>query len=106
MTRQNHAHMHSDKEIALSLYTERDRYVFRRDINDDSDWEHLTSFGTEFQTEEEAKENGRSSSVALLCAGLLRSGMVYEMGRVLLVCDGFFCSISATYEGAVLLWQW
>ena len=40
---------------------------------------HLTSFGIEFQTEEEAKENERSPSVALLCAGLLRRGMVYEL---------------------------
>ena len=22
------------------------------------------------------------------------------------VCDGFICSMSATYDGAVLLWQW
>ena len=34
------------------------------------------------QTEEEAKENERSPSVALLCAGLLRRGMVYELERV------------------------
>ena len=32
---------------------------------------NLTSFGIEFQAEEEAKENERSPSVALLCAGLL-----------------------------------
>ena len=54
-------------------------YVFKRDLNDDSDVSHLTSFGIEFQTEEEAKENKRSPSVALLCAGLLRRGMVYEL---------------------------
>ena len=64
---------------------------------------HLTSFGMEFQTEEEAKENERSPSVALLCAGLLISGMVYELERVLRVCNGFFCSMSVTYDGAVLL---
>ena len=46
-------------------------YVFKRGLDDDSDWAHLTSFGIEFQTEEEAKENERSPSVALLCAGLL-----------------------------------
>ena len=34
-----------------------------------SDVAHLTSFGIEFQTEE-ATENERSSSDALLCAGL------------------------------------
>ena len=70
------------------------------DLNDDSDGAHLTSFGIEFQTEEEAKENERSPSVALLCAGLLRRGMAYELERV---CDVFFCSISATYDCAVLL---
>ena len=57
----------------------------------------------EFQTEEEAKENEQSPSVALLCAGLLRRGMVYELERV---CNGFLCSMSVTYDGAVLLWQW
>ena len=63
-------------------------YVFKRDINDDRDGAHLTSFGIEFQ-KEEAKENERSPSVALLCAGLLRRGMVYELERVMRVCDGF-----------------
>ena len=67
---------------------------------------HLTSFEIEYQTEEEAKENERSPSVALPCAGLLGRGMVYELERVLRVCDGFLCSMSATYDGAVLLWQW
>ena len=81
-------------------------YVFKRDLDHDSDGQHMTSFGTEFQTEEEAKENERSPSVSLLCAGLLRRGMVYELERVLRVCDGLFCSMSATYDGAVLLWQW
>ena len=32
---------------------------------------HLASFGIEFQTEEEAKENERSPSVAILCVGLM-----------------------------------
>ena len=71
-----------------------------------SDGAHLTSFGVEFQTEEDAKENEQSPSVALLCAGLLRRGMVYERKRVLQVCDGFSCNISATYDCPVLLWQW
>ena len=78
-------------------------YVFKRDLNDDSDGAHLTSFGMVFQTEEEAKDNERSPSVALLCAGLLRRCMVYELERV---CDGFFCCMSATYDGAAQLWQW
>ena len=67
---------------------------------------HLTSFGIEFQTEEEPKENERSPSVALLCAGPLRRGMVYELKRVLRVCNGFLCSISVTYDGAVVLRHW
>ena len=63
-----------------------------------SDGAHQTSFGIEFQTDEEAKENERSPSVAVQCAGLLRRGMVYELERVLRVCDGFFCSMSTTYD--------
>ena len=66
----------------------------------------MTSFGIEFQTEEEANENERTPNDALLCAGLLRRGMVHELERVLRVCYDFFCSMSATYDGAVLLWQW
>ena len=65
------------KNTVKSYYTERDKYIFKRDLNDDCDGAHLTSFGIEFQTEEEAKENERSPSVDLLCAGLLRRGMVY-----------------------------
>ena len=80
--------------------------MFKRDINYESDGAHLTSFGIEFQTEEEAKENARSPSAVLLCAGLLRMGVVFEQERVLRVCNGFLCSISVTYDGAVLLWQW
>ena len=91
------------KDTVQSLQAERNKYVFKRDLNEDSDGAQLTSFGIEFQTAEEANENERSPSVALLCAGLLRRGMVYELERV---CDGFFCSTSVTYDGAVLLWQW
>ena len=68
----------------------RNKYVFKRDIDDDSDGAHLTSFVMEFETEEEAKENERSSSVAFLFADLLRRGILYEMERALRVCDGFF----------------
>ena len=93
------------KDKVQSFYTERSKYVFKRDLDDDSDGAHLTSFGIEFETEEEAKENERSPSVALLCASLLRRGMVYELERVLRVCSGFLCSMSVTYDGAVLLWQ-
>ena len=62
----------------------------------------MTSFGIEFKTEE-AKENERSPSVALLCEGLLRRGKVYKLERKLRVCDGFFYSMTATYDGTVLL---
>ena len=89
-----------------SSYNERSKYVIKRDLNHDSDGAHLTSFAIEFKTEKEAKENERSPCVALLCAGLLRRGMMYELERVLRVCDGFQCSMSATYDGAELLWQW
>ena len=94
------------KDTVQSLEAEQNKNVIKRDFDDDSDWAHLTSFGIEFQTEEEAKENERSPSVALLCAGPLRRGMVYELERVMRVCDGFLCSMSVTYDGAVLLWQW
>ena len=56
------------KEKAKSLQTERNKYVFKRDLNDESDGAYLTSFGIEFLTEE-AKENERSPSDALICAG-------------------------------------
>ena len=91
------------KDTVQSLQTERNKYVLKRDLNGDSDEAHVTPFGIEFQTEEEAKENERSPSVALLCAGLLRRGMVYELERVLRVFNGFLCSMSVTYDGAVLL---
>ena len=67
------------------LKNERSKYVFKQELNDDSDGSHLTSFGIEFQTEEKAKENERSQIVALLCAGLLRRGLAYELERVLRV---------------------
>ena len=77
------------KEKVHSLLTDRNKYVFKRDLDNDSDGAHLTSFGVEFQAEEEAKENARPPSVDFLCAGLLRRGMGYELERVLRVCDGF-----------------
>ena len=53
--------------------------MFKRDLNDDSDGAQLTSSRIEFLTEEEVRENERSPSVALLFAGILRRGMVYEL---------------------------
>ena len=55
----------------------------------------------EFLTEEEAKENLRSPSAALLCVGLLRRDMVYELERVMRVCGRFFFCMSVTYDCAV-----
>ena len=66
------------KDTVQSLSTERNKYVFKRDLHDDSDGAHLTTVGIEFQAEE-AKENERSPSVALVCAGQLRRVMVYEL---------------------------
>ena len=94
------------KDTVQSLQAVRNKYVFKRDLDDDSDGAHLTLFGIDFQTEEEAKENERSPSFALLCAGLLRRGMVFELERVLRVCNGFLCSMPVTYYCAVLQWQW
>ena len=91
------------KEKVQCFKTERYKHVFKGDLDDNSDGSHLTSLGMEFQTEEEAKLNELPPSVVLLCAGILRRGMVYELERVLRVCDGFFCSMSVTYDGAVLL---
>ena len=48
-----------------------------------------------FGIEKEIKVNDH-----VMSAGPLRRGMVYELERVF---DGFFCSISVTYDGAVLL---
>ena len=94
------------KENVQALETERSKYVFKHDLDDDSDGAHLTLYSIEFKTEEEAEENKPSPSVALLCAGLSRRGMVYELERVIRVCDCFLCCMSATFDGAVLLWQW
>ena len=44
------------KDTVQSLQTERNKYVFKRALDDDSDGAHLKSFGIEFQTEEEENE--------------------------------------------------
>ena len=69
------------KDKVQSLQTERGMYVSKRELNYDSDGAHLRSFGIEFQTEGEAKENERSPNVALRCASQLRRGMVYELSE-------------------------
>ena len=75
------------------------KYVFKQGLYDDSEGAHLTSFP------ESRRSNERSPSAALLCAGLLRKGMVYELERVL-GCAMDFSALSATYYGSVLLLQW
>ena len=40
------------KEKVQSLLTELNKNVFKRDINDDGDGAHLTTFGMEFQTDD------------------------------------------------------
>ena len=72
------------KQKVHSLKTEYNKYVFKQDTNDNSDGVHLKSFAIEFRTEE-AKENKLSPRIALLCAGLLERGMVYEQEPVLRV---------------------
>ena len=66
----------------------RKKYVSKRNLND-NDVANMTSSGIKVQTEEEVIENERSPSVTLLCAGVLRGGMVCELERVLRQCDGF-----------------
>ena len=56
------------------------------------------------ETSMSSNEMSNHQSVTMLCAGLLRRGMMCELERMLRVCDGFFCSMSTTYDGAVLLW--
>ena len=80
------------KDNVQSLQAERNKFVIKRDLDDGSDGAHLTSFGIEFQTEEEAKENERSPSVASLCADLLRRGMAYELERVLRCAVAFYAA--------------
>ena len=67
------------KKKVQSLQTEVTKHIFNQDLNDDSDGAQLTSFEIEFQTEVEANEIGRSPNVALLCAGLLRRDMMYDL---------------------------
>ena len=82
-------------KIKCSVFkNKRKKYVFKRDVNDDSERAHQISIGIESNTEEEIKENERSTSVALLCAGVLRRGMACELERVLRECDVF----SAAYH--------
>ena len=54
------------KDTVQSLYTEQNKYVYKRDLNDDSDGAHLTSFGIEFQTEEVANEKKKTSDHQVL----------------------------------------
>ena len=74
------------KEKIRSLLTERNKYVLKRYLDDDSDGTHLTSFGIEFMTEE-AKDDERVASAVKLCVGRLRRGTVCELEGVFRECD-------------------
>ena len=67
--------MHGDYNKKFSVQAEGNKYVFKRDLNYVCHWAHMTLFRKQFQTDE-AKQNEQSLSAALLCAGLLRRGMV------------------------------
>ena len=98
-------YMYSDQRESSVFVSWTKQVCLQTQLDDDGDGTHLTLFGIEFQTEEEAKENGRSPSVYLLCVGLLRRGMMCELERVLHMCGGFFCNMSVTYDGAVMVVQ-
>ena len=68
------------------------KYVFKRDLDDDSDGAHLTSFGIEFQTEEKAKKTSDHKALPYCVQVYYRRGMVCELKRVLRVCDGFYAA--------------
>ena len=84
--------MYSDQGYSLVFVDWTKKNVFKRDLNDDSDGAHLTSFEIEFQTEEEAKENERSPSVDLLCAGASVAGVQWLSMQH--VSDIWLCSIA------------
>ena len=44
------------KDTVQSLKTERNKYVFKRDLNDDSDGAHLKSFGIESRQKKKQKK--------------------------------------------------
>ena len=58
------------KEKVQSLQTERNKYVFKRDLDDDSDGAHLTSFGIEFQTEDDAKKRATTKCCLTVCRSI------------------------------------
>ena len=69
--------MYCSENIKFSLCKLNERSMSLNGLNDDSDGIQMTSFGMKFLREEEAKEIVQPQSVALLCAGLLRRGIVY-----------------------------
>ena len=64
------------------MSTEQNNYVLMQDIDDDSDETHVTSFGLEFHTEEEAKEDDSSPGATLLCMDLSKRSMTRELEQV------------------------
>ena len=96
-----------NKEKDKSLYTGQNKYIKNKMMTvmwhkcDLLEYGNIGTIWSTVPTGEEAKENERSPTVASLHAGLLRRDMVYEQERVLRGCDGLFCSMSVTYDGAV-----
>ena len=41
-----------------------------------------------------------------LFGGIAHKNHAFSIFHMLRVCNGFLCSMSVTYDGAVLQWQW
>ena len=57
-------------DTVQSLSTERNKYVFKRDLDHYSDGAHLKSFGIEFQTEEKAKKRTITKCCPTVCRSI------------------------------------
>ena len=58
------------KDAGQPLKAERNKYVLKRDLDDDSDGAHLASFGIEFQTEEEANKRTITKCCLTVCRSI------------------------------------
>ena len=63
------------------------KYVFKRNLDDESAGCHLISIGIEFKTGEAEKTSHHQ--VDILCISLLRRDMVFELEQVLQEYDGY-----------------
>ena len=52
------------------METDRNKYVLKRDLDDDSDGAHLASLGIEIQTEEEAKKRAITKCCLTVCRSI------------------------------------